>query len=345
MGSKVKRKMHVGLGLLFMLALLCFGKESFRAARDAISVWAHAYVPAMLPFFVVLPALTNGESGAVFAHLFGTFMRKCFACPPKTAGAMLIGLIAGSPAGSIALCNLCESDIDRGALSRSALLCCGLSPIFLGTAVGIGMLGSAEAGAILVRGQLAATLLSGLIFRIAWQSDNAPPPQKDPPPSNSSATDAGLIAIGVCSHMVLYGVLSAILNALIPGDFFGMMMPLIEVAGGSAKIASMDATLELKIVLIALSSGMGGLSIFAQNMTHLSKIGIPWRRLAVGKLAQGVLCATCCGLQIRFDPGITQTGGALFLWEKAAMLSGTALALTLIGLWLFRPRHATPPRL
>ena len=194
---------------------------------------------------------------------------------------------------------------------------------------------------MLVRAQLLAVLVSGLIFRNAWRDDDDP--LLAAVTEANSVGDAALIAAGVCGQMVLYGVIAAMCGAMMGGG--DGLLPLMEVAGGSARIAAMGLAEEAKLVLMGLALGFGGLCVLGQNMARLGPMGVPWHRLLLGKAVQGGLSAVFCGAQLRMG----LAGGAAKMEASVAMdgamLGCGVFVLILLGMWLFpRARSQRPEK-
>ncbi|MDL2207016.1 hypothetical protein LJC33_08935, partial [Eubacteriales bacterium OttesenSCG-928-N13] len=94
-------------------------------------------------------------------------------------------------------------------------------------------------------------------------------------------------------------------------------------------------------VLMAGISGASGLSILMQNLARLRPLGLPWHRLVLGKLAQGLTSMLLCGLQVRiwshpFAPSRNEVPA--FIWAFA--LAAIALALVGVGITLIPPADA-----
>ncbi len=293
--------MKLALGFVFAGLLLLFPVEALEAARQAMAVWAGAYAPAMLPFFIILPVLSGAEAAALYERVFGRVMGLVFGCPGRAAGGVALGLIAGSPAGGIALGRL-AGGMKRCELSRAALLCTGLSPLFLVSAVGASMLGSAQAGAILARAQLGAMLLCALVFRWCWRGDDAEalPIAVDAP--GGAVRDAALNVMSVCGYIVLFSVIAHLLAQLTGPQFEPWLLPLIEVTGGCAQLSRLDLPWAARLVLMAFVCGFSGLCVLMQNLSRLRALGLPWGRLVLGKLLHGIASALLCALQLRLLP-------------------------------------------
>ena len=320
------------VGLLFAALLLGSPVDALSAARQAISVWAVSFVPSLLPFFVVTPALSSDEAARLYTKIFGRAFQVLFGCPGQLSGAALIGLMAGSPAGSIAAGRL-RGSATSAELTRGALLASGVSPGFLISAVGAAMLGDASLGAILFRSQLGALLFSGLILRRAFSS-GVPvlPGAPVSAPKGDALTGAAVAMLSVCAHMVVFAVAAHLIANFLPGGWEPGVLSLMEVTGGCAALAAAPLSRALRLVMIAGACGFGGLAIMAQNLRRLP--GVKWSWYLSGKLLHGALCAGICWAQLGMKlPALTLPDIG---WEGSIVAACLMVLLTFIGVFFTR---------
>lgn len=325
-------------GFIFVALLLLSPADALAAARQAISVWAMNFVPALMPFFVVTPALSSDEAARLYARVFGRAFEVLFGCPGRLSGAAMIGLVAGSPAGSIAAGRLRGRATDA-ELTRGALLASGVSPGFLVSAVGAAMLGDAQLGAILFRAQLGAILLGGLILRRAFSGGGAAVPRGGPgEPLGDPFLGAATAMLSVCAHMVAFAVAARMIARLLPEGFEAGLLSMMEVSGGCAALSALMLPRAARMALIALASGFGGLAIMAQNLKRLP--GVRWQWYLSGKALHGVLAAGLCQAQlpVEFPPLPLPPSG----WLAPLVAASALVILTAAGVFFTRRAWYNP---
>jgi hypothetical protein len=319
-------------GLVFAALLLASPVDALAAARQAISVWAVSFVPALLPFFAVTPALSSDEAAGLYQKIFGRVFQALFGCPGQLSGAALIGLMAGSPAGAIAAERL-RGNATSAELARGALLASGVSPGFLISAVGAAMLGDSSLGAILFRAQLGALLLGGLILRRAF-TGGAPelPTPRASAPKGDIFLGAATAMISVCAHMVVFAVGAHVIARLLPDGCEAGVLSLAEVSGGCAALAAMPLARALRMLLLAFTCGFGGLAIMVQNLGRLP--GVKWHWYLSGKMLHGVLCVGFCWVQL----GIKLPAAAPVPspWQGPVVAACALVVLTFAGVFFTR---------
>ena len=208
--------LQLAAAVVFVALLMASPSEALAAARQAIAVWAGSFLPALLPFFAVTPALSSDEAARLYAKLFGRAFECLFGCPGQLSGAAMIGLMAGSPAGAIAAGRL-RGHATGAELTRGALLASGVSPGFMISAVGAAMLGDARLGAILLRAQLGALVIGGLLLRRAFSGGRTlAPPDVGEAKKGDALMGAALSMLSVCAHMVVFAVAVLVIAEILP---------------------------------------------------------------------------------------------------------------------------------
>lgn len=313
-------------GLLFAALMIAQPAQALDAARQALGVWATAFVPALLPFFAVTGALSSDEAAALYARVFGRVFEALFGCPGRLAGAALIGLMAGSPAGAIAADRL-RGDATPAQLARGALIASGLSPGFLIGAVGTAVLGDPSMGAVLFRSQLGALFIGGLVMRRAFSGGQGAPPQSaaGAPAGEKGLIGAALAMLSVGAYMVMFGVAARLISLWMPPGAEAFVLAAMEISGGSAALAALPVAQDVRTLLLAFACGFGGLSILAQNLQRLRGVRLGW--YLSGKLLHGGLCALLCWAQMGLpQPELPAAGWrmqtALACWLVLATAAG-----------------------
>ena len=134
--------------LFFVAALAIWPGVALEAARGAMEAWATSVAPALFPFVAAIPALTCPEARMAYEKWLGKAMRALFRVPASASGAIVIGFLAGSPAGATALKQTMAGETyTRAEAIRAAALVSGCSPMFLVGGVGMAMLGRRGSGA------------------------------------------------------------------------------------------------------------------------------------------------------------------------------------------------------
>ena len=279
-----------------LLALLCrFPGEARAAAAEGFADWANTVAPALLPFLVAAPALSTQEACALYRRAFAPLMRW-LGLAPEMAGAALVGLISGSPAGAAALLALSQTrPLNRGEALRCAWFASGASMGFLLSALPA-LPGLESMGSALVRGQLCGQLLCALLLRRAGrtQERTAGPSQSAQGAPEGTIRGAVMTLASVAGCMAFFRVLNALCVCVLGNWSRRPAAVLLELSSGCQALSSLRALpLPLRTALVSACASVGGLSVCMQCASILRDAGISLREYLPGKLLQGACCGLC----------------------------------------------------
>ena len=272
-----------------MTAIFLRPQTAVDAARNAMYLWVNTVAPAIFPFAALMPMLTDEYACALYRKTFSFIMNRVFRLPGEAAPAVVIGMIAGSPAGAQALANIAvQTGMKKSELKRIAPVICGVSPAYLLAGVGVGLYGSREIGMKLVAMQLIAQILMLLFSRFFIKEDGETVTQQ-PKPSLSGIRSAVITVLTVCGYMTVFSVSAAVLAEWIGKPAGKLLLIAADLPSGVA--ALVKSGLPGSHILLGAAVGFAGLCISAQNMDLLAPLGVSWREFLVLKFAQSGLCA------------------------------------------------------
>lgn len=286
-------------GLALAGLLLARPGEASAGALAAAERWRVAVAPAIFPFLALLPLLTGDEAAAVYRRLLGGWMDRLFGLPGAAAPALVIGMIAGSPAGTMAARRVAgRSGMTRGQLHRLAAALPGFSPAFLLGGVGAGLLGSAAQGAVLLRAQVLTQLTLLALLRRAWRNRAEPVPPPGEAEESQPVRAAALAVVGVCGWMALFGALAGAARSL-AGPAADALLCLMDVPSGAGTVCALPLPGEARLVLLAALCGSGGACVGMQNLSALKGCGMRPAEYFTARLPAAALCAGFTALQLR----------------------------------------------
>jgi len=284
---------------ILMVAMLMEPETSARAARRAMEQWYHAVAPALFPFMMLMPLITCREAAYVYEKLFGKLMQTLLGLPGCTAPAVIIGMMAGSPAGAAAAARIAENEgIGRGELFRIVICSCGLSPAFLISGIGMGWLNDANSGVLLLKCQVITQAIMLVCTRYMAKGDRIIH-------SNvfDEATGMGTAVssvLNVAGYMVFFGVIADVVTAKL-GNTGSMISCVLEVSTGASIISGINMDKTGKLIILSWICEFGGISICAQNLKILTKFGILPCRYIVWKGIQASASAIVMAAAVHLE--------------------------------------------
>lgn len=271
------------LALGFAAALAAFPVEAGAAALAGMQSWARSVAPAMFPFAAVMPYLTCNEARRAYDRLMGRLVQRVFRLPGGCASAVVTGLMAGSPAGALAVRRVAAAEkLTRGQAARLAGIACGVSPMYALSVMGVALAGSKTVGWQLVIAQATAQLATGVLFRRAFAGENEPLEHEMQRKTERPVSAAVAAVIRVGGYMAIFSV-GLTLACRILGDWVMYASPFIDLPTG-AEFCAQGALAEW---ISAAALGFGGICIGCQN---IGVLGVKPLHYIVQKLTCGGLC-------------------------------------------------------
>ena len=285
-------KLLLGVGLA--LLMLCRPEDAANGAREALCQWYYVVAPSLYPFMALMPLLTCPEANRCYDAALGGVMRRLFGLPGSAASPMIVGMIAGSPAGCAAARAVAVAEgYTLGQLERVAMACCGMSPAFFISAVGAGMLGSAGLGHVLLRSQALAQV-SMLALTGALCRDGA----GIPPVGNDTGGNPVLTIINVAGTMTLFGAVAGALR-------MPWLSLALEITAGSRWLCAANMALRWRLAALSALAGYGGMCVCVQNIGVLRDCGVRPVKFVLTRCLAGALAAGFSLMQTRLgDTGI-----------------------------------------
>ncbi len=293
--------------------LLLYSPDAVSAAANGFRVWRDSILPVLLPFFVC--------SGV----MLGTGMPSGL----ERTSLVLLSLFSGAPAGARLLSSGSDTD------ARSAAILNNVSPLFVYASFCCGMVGCPRLALYIIPAQLASAGIMLLIFPICFE----PQPKKAAVSAIallSGALGSGMNAmLGICSALVFFSALLGGFRALF-GISSSSLAPvlihgMLEMAGGSAELASLPLDIRTLGTASAFIFSFGGLCVYAQSLAFAP---LPFFRYFFAKLLQGGISAAIAYIALTLFPLSLQVFSPSLKGDttSAAISAAVAFATTLAAM-------------
>lgn len=314
----------VGAVSIFVLILLK-PEQAVMNAQQAMSVWYSSVAPAIFPFLALMPLLSSKEACMAYEKLFSKCMRPLFRLPGSAAPAVLIGMIAGSPAGAVALQSIAQnSNLSRSEARRIALAIGGVSPAYLIMGVGQRLHGSVSLGIRLTAAQIIIQLILLVALpRLYKDDDNGTAFNNHHDEKRNPIASAVENILIVCGYMVFYSVIAGIVATMIGKKAGRIILLMMDLPSGLNGLVT--SQLPLKIMIQNAAVGFTGFCIIFQNMNALKELNIKLRNYVGMRVIFGIMMAAAgVVMEGKF------TSGMLNLIENAKI--SYAISLLIAGI-------------
>ena len=284
--------------VLFAAVFLSSPARFGQSVLNGLMLWLTAIVPTALPLLVVLSLMVRSPAFLSLTRRLSPFAEKLFRIPGAGAGAMLLSLLSGYPAGARTVAELAsEGRLQKGDVFYTACLASTSGPAFcLGAAAA--MFGSPAAGMVLFSSHLLAVWSAGFLLpRLTrHKAEPAPPPlPKAREPFSALLISAVQAVLSVGALIALFFCLKEMLFSILPplsGYGEGVLSGLLEVTAGVSALANLKTPLSL--ALAAAEVSFGGLCVNAQQLSFLAGTGVKMLPFLLVKCAHGLLAFAFC---------------------------------------------------
>lgn len=284
--------------VLFAAVFLSSPARFGQSVLNGLMLWLTAIVPTALPLLVVLSLMVRSPAFLSLTRRLSPFAEKLFRIPGAGAGAMLLSLLSGYPAGARTVAELAsEGRLQKGDVFYTACLASTSGPAFcLGAAAA--MFGSPAAGMVLFGSHLLAVWSAGFLLpRLTrHKAEPAPPPlPKAREPFSALLISAVQAVLSVGALIALFFCLKEMLFSILPplsGYGEGVLSGLLEVTAGVSALANLKTPLSL--ALAAAEVSFGGLCVNCQQLSFLAGTGVKMLPFLLVKCAHGLLAFAIC---------------------------------------------------
>lgn len=288
--------------IIVCASMLIMPRLSIDGAKSGLDYSFGILIPSLFPFmFLSNFAVEYGISNR-FAPLLAKATEKLFYLPGEAGVTILLSMIGGFPVGAVGINALYkQGKITAIQAQRMLCFCVNSGPAFMLSVIGVKLYNSMLAGVILLMSQLSASILVGIFLGI--RARKREPIQHSSVVSISkhydfsqafinSCTDACKSTVSLCSLVVLFSALGAIVEGMIPHNSVssmieGIINSLLEVTSGCSELAKNNAPL----FLVAFTVGWSGISVHFQIYSAANDIRIKKGKFMLFRLINGGISA------------------------------------------------------
>ncbi|KAF1086741.1 Sporulation integral membrane protein YlbJ [Sporotomaculum syntrophicum] len=324
------------LALLFMVAMITHPKDVFQGATMGLKTWWNYVFPSLLPFFISAEILMRLGFVKFLGVLLEPIMRPLFNVPGSGAFVMVVGFTSGFPIGGMVTAQLRQQGLCTRVEGEQLMsFTNNSSPLFMLTAVSVGMFGKPELGLVIAGSHYLANLLLGLALRFYGRNERTQPLTTGGFWSVRSAFNALLqhqrAEQQPLGKLLGESVASSITKLINIGGFiilFAVIIQLLNEVGIIARIAAVIGLILGPLgfapdILIALASGLFEMTIgnklaseaAATELQQLMAVGmiLGWSGLSIHAQVASMIAQTDLRMGVFVATRITHAMLAAFL--------------------------------
>lgn len=284
-----KKKYIIAAAAAFTACLMMIFNSDMAvlSAKKGIYLWVSDVLPAMLPFFICVNFLT------------GIGVTKYL---PESIFPFVMSILSGYPMGTKIIGDMYRSgSVDKREAMRLVSFCSTSGPVFIIGAVGVGMLGSQQAGIIAAVSHYLAAACNGALFSLIYPASKCEI-ENDRKIANGDLiekfTDAIFSAFKSLGIILAYIIMFMFITDMLEsGGFFdlsssemgrSLMRGALEMTVGCSSLSAAGISLRMRCVLAAVIISWGGMSVIGQSVSMLSGTHISIFYLILTKLTHSI---------------------------------------------------------
>ena len=297
--SKIKKAVFTMIIIYLIASTLIFPENSINAAKDALILCANVLVPSLFPFFVFSSLLINIGFATLISRPMQAVMRPVFGVSGKGALCLVLGIISGYPLGASCVCDMYkEGSLSKQEAQNLLAFCNNSGPLFVIGCVGASMYQSRQIGIALYIIHIISSIMVGIILSLFIRRTN--------PSTNSninisaskplsaiikdSISGAVNNILLVCGFTVLFSVVISSLKPFSDGSTLSLLISgITEISTGTKNIALSALPLDMRLAITSFLIGFGGISVYLQVASFVSKTDLCTKLYVAGKTLQAVI--------------------------------------------------------
>lgn len=285
---------------IYIIFCLIYGFNTVKSnIEKTLNIWITVIVPSVFPYIVLSKYLCSSDTLQILELFPGKLIAKIFKLSSCSIKAVICSLFCGYPSGAICAIELYKSgQINHNEAKRLILFTNNAGPLFMISAVGIGLMGSVKIGI----GIYCIHIISALIYGYINSIGN-PQPKISSKNKVHYSPDLCLCikqgvetTVNICGYMIAACVLSLcvkmLLCRLIAGNYLQEYINiytdgLFEISAGITTMVKSNLH-HAKIPVICAVSSWSGLSVIMQIKSVSGSI-ITTYDIIKAKLLQAVI--------------------------------------------------------
>lgn len=311
----------------FIVLVIINPKICTEGAAKGLLLAGRVIIPSLFPFTACVLFIMYSDILYIF-NFAAPFTKKVFRISPELFSLMLLSFIGGYPVGA----KLLNEAVRSGRLSKKNAgimlnYCVNAGPAFVVLAVGGRILGSKEAGYVLLCSHIAASLILSIFFGFFIKKEDAA--RKNNTDNSGTAdnfvsavSDAASAVFSVCAYVVFFSTVNEYIT------YLSQKIPILKYLTALLEVTNAVTGMR-NIVIIAFLLGFAGVSIWCQILSVGRLISINFAVFVLSRTAHGLLSALICYLLLKiFGIAVTVSNAVRY----APTYNGFTLTISMISM-------------
>lgn len=266
--------------VIFFGLLLLFPKTCIDASKSALLLWFNHVIPSLFPFMILSYIMMYSPIINLIHRIFTPLFKKTFGLSGSASYVFILGSLSGYPMGGILINELVTTQkITHKEGEFLLTFCNNPSPMFVIGYICTDLLNKSQLGwpvliSIYIGNFITAVIMKKLHYKTIPTDVHHVVPKRNEYSFHMFdgcifRTAEILVKIG--GYMILFSIPIMLLSeSSIQYPIWTFLLSLIELSNGAHLLATMSASINLKISFIASLCAFGSLSVLGQTASVVS---------------------------------------------------------------------------
>lgn len=319
-----KEVLKLLLFIITLLILLVFSKENLESVKQSIAIFLQSVFPSLFPFILFTNIILNTNITNILDKLIGRGISYIFNIPKNSSIAIITGFLCGFPMGAKSVATLYSNcDIDYKVAKKLLFFVNNCNPSFILSTIGISMFYNIKIGVLLLISHYIASITMGIIYTrlnlstIIHEKDDflnsfSKKSSKTHVKNDSffniikKGISNSFITLGtILGFIIIFNLLFSIIKIYllklnVDNVIIAFISCIFEVTKGCKDIASLNTSIDLKLILSSFGLGFSGLCIVSQIYSTISDFKFKFLDIVIPKIIQGIISAQITYILIKF---------------------------------------------
>lgn len=292
--------------ITFIALLVLYSESNIIAINSSTTLFINKVFPSLFPFFIALNLLIHTNIISILDKKLSYIMIKLFNVSGAGSFPLIMGILSGYPSGAKIVSDYRKNNIcSKNDCERLLAYTNNSGPLFIIGTVGTSMFLNKNIGIILLFIHIISSISVGIVFRFyKFGETRSIESSQVLDIKNFSQIITESIYSSIKTLIIILGYIilfSIIINMIIESNILlflnnipnseyikALLLGLLEITYGINAISLIKAkSLYYPILFTAFLLGTGGLSVFMQVYSIVSKTDLSIKPYIIGKILQG----------------------------------------------------------
>lgn len=312
------------LFIITLIVLLVFSKENLISVKQSTTIFLQSVFPSLFPFILFTNIILNTNITNILDKVLGKGISCIFNIPKNSSIAIITGFLCGFPMGAKSVATLYSNhDISYSVAKKLLFFINNCNPSFILSTIGISMFLNIKIGVVLLISHYVASIIMGIIYTrlnlhtIIHEKDDFLNRfnKKSSKTCTKNDTFFNIIKKGISNSFITLGTIlgfiiifnllfsvikTYLLKLNVNNIIIATISCIFEVTKGCSDIASLNSSLNLKLILSSFGLGFSGLCIVSQIYSTISDFKFKFSDIVIPKIIQGIISAFITYILIKF---------------------------------------------